>query len=148
MLTRGPAPAGEPLAAALARRRELRSYEEYLSARGLLAADGGGDVDVSPVAYWRNRRAILGRYGARCRECGTVQFPPTRTCTECGRLDSVEDHRLSDRGTLYTFTVDHLVAGRYVEHGVPRCVVELAFRRRGGGGPFHNYGWKCRPAEV
>ncbi|MFY9470288.1 MAG: Zn-ribbon domain-containing OB-fold protein, partial [Solirubrobacterales bacterium] len=175
VLTRGPATIGEPLTAALRERRELPSYVAYLAARDLLVSETGeGDVDVSPVAYHRRRRSILARYGGRCGECGVVQFPPADSCVACSARGTLESHRLSDRGTLYTYTVDHLIAGGYDERGVPRCVidldgggrfyasmtewdpdqlavgmpVELAFRVRGRGGGFINYGWKCRPAVA
>ena len=174
VLTRGRARLGEPLQAALGRRRELRSYEAYLSARRLLLDDdGAGDLAVSPVAYWRRRRAILGRYGGRCRSCETVQFPPAATCVSCAARDTLEPHRLQDSGTVYAHTTDHLIGGGYDQEGVARCVLELdgggrfytsmtdcdprqvhigmavalTFRSRGGGGGFHNYGWKCRPLE-
>lgn len=157
---------------ALARRRPIASYETYATARGLVAThDHDHDLEVSPVAYWRRRKAILGRYGMVCRSCGTVQYPPAPTCTGCGSSASLEPRRLADRGEIYTFTNDHLVGGRYVEAGVPRCVVELdgggryyttmtdcdpaairigmrvelTLRSRGTGGGFSNYGWKCLP---
>lgn len=175
VLTRGPAQSSS-VEASLLRRREVASYEEYAAPRGLIegAPDGGAEsVEVSPVAYWRRRRAILAREGARCQACGTVQFPPAPACTECAcrALVPVE---LADTGVVYTFTNDHLVGGAYLEQPLARCVidldgggrfyttmtdcdpslvrvgmqVELTFRLRSTGGGFRNYGWKCRPAEV
>lgn len=175
LLTRADRSLGGTLARALAVAKEVPSYESYMAARRLVARAGGGDdLEVSPVAYWRNRNAILRRHGGRCGACGTVQFPSAPACTECGRRGTLEPARLTDRGTLFTFTHDHLVRGRYVERPLTRCVidldgggrlyttmtdcepeevavgmpVELAFRSRGFSGGFENYGWKCRPAEV
>lgn len=175
VLTRGDGAFGKPLSETLSERHELPSYVAYLAARDLLASDtGDGDVDVSPVAYYRRRDAILARSGGRCSSCETVQFPRADNCVECAARGTVEHYQLSDRGTLYTFTVDHLIAGRYDQRGIPRCVidldgggrfytsmtdwepdqlkvgipVELAFRVRGRGGGFINYGWKCRPVAA
>jgi len=104
----------------------------HRAAPDLLHGDRG-DIDVSPVAYWRKRHAILGpSAAARCGACGTVQFPLTRTCIECAARDEQRPLRLADQGVLYTFTNDHLVAGRLPERPIPRCVVELD----GGGRMF------------
>lgn len=174
VLTRGEVPV-TALTDTLARRVELPSYGAYLAARRLLPAHEESDeLEVSPVAYWRRRRAVLGRYGGVCRSCETVQFPPATTCVSCGALDTLDPVRLAGSGTLYTFTNDHLSGGQYVDRPVPRCVidldgggrfyttmtdtdpqrvrigmrVELTFRSRGSAGGFRNYGWKCRPMEV
>lgn len=42
--------------------------------------------------------------GSRCRDCGTVAFPPARGCQSCGR-QSMTALELSDRGTVWGFTV-------------------------------------------
>ena len=77
------------------------------------------------------------------------------------------------KGTVFTYTLDHLVGGTYLDTPVPRCVVdlddggrvllnmteienpeenvqigmrvELTFRKQHEGADFHNYYWKCRP---
>jgi uncharacterized OB-fold protein len=41
--------------------------------------------------------------GSRCTACGTVVFPVAPSCARCGS-DSLEDHLLARRGTLFTFT--------------------------------------------
>jgi len=79
--------------------------------------------------------------------------------------------KLAKRGRIFTFTLDHLVGGEYLETPVPRVVVdmdgggrvffdmtdvdpdtvrigneiELTFRRIHDGAGFHNYYWKARP---
>lgn len=173
VVTRGDEAVEDLVGAALARSREVGAYEQYVSGRGLLEEGGtGDDLEVSPVAYWRRRRAILARQGARCEACGTAQFPPAPACSECGSPGLVP-FDLGDLGVVYTFTNDHLVNGSYMDTPLARCVVdldgggrfyttmtdcdpsevrvgmpvELTFRARSRGG-FRNYGWKCRPLEV
>jgi len=41
--------------------------------------------------------------GGRCDECGRLQFPMASTCPACGAA-TVEEVRLSDRGTLWGWT--------------------------------------------
>jgi uncharacterized OB-fold protein len=42
----------------------------------------------------------------RCRACGTYQHPPGTACRQCQGTD-LEWTRLSGRGTVYTFIIDH-----------------------------------------
>jgi hydroxymethylglutaryl-CoA synthase len=161
------------LAGALARRTEMTSSIRALADRGLIATGVRDGLEVSPVAYWRARGAVLRRHGARCAACGALEYPAGPACSGCGAFEGRVPERLSDQGSIYTYTHDHLIDGRYSEQPVTRCVVELeggarlytsmsdaeaedvvlgmpvelVLRRRGGGG-FANYGWRCRPAEV
>ena len=83
----------------------------------------------------------------------------------------MEPVKLQKRGRIFTFTLDHLVGGEYLETPVPKVVVdldgggrvffdmtdvdpaavkigmevELTFRRLHDGAGFHNYYWKTRP---
>jgi 3-hydroxy-3-methylglutaryl CoA synthase len=151
----------------------LPSYESFLRFRRLLPSDAT-DPKSSTVTYWRDRRQALPFEGVRCIECGQVQFPANRACVECGALDRMEPVKLSRRGRIFTFTLDHLVGGEYLETPVPRVVVdldgsgrvffdmtdvnpsevrigmdvELTFRRIHDGAGFHNYYWKARPPRV
>jgi uncharacterized OB-fold protein len=125
----------------------------------------------SEVTYWRDARQELNFHGARCKKCGAYQYPLPRVCTECGAKDEMEDVKLAKSGTIYTFTLDHLSKGMYLNVPIPRAVidldgggrvflemtdcdpqqvkvgmpVELTFRRLHEGSDFHNYYWKCRP---
>jgi uncharacterized OB-fold protein len=49
----------------------------------------------------------------RCRSCGTLRFPPNRTCADCRSTD-MEWTGVSGRATLYSWIV--------VRHPVPREV--------------------------
>jgi hydroxymethylglutaryl-CoA synthase len=154
----------------IASKQMLPSYEGYLRFRKLLPSDAT-DPRSSTVQYWRDRRQALPFEGVRCTECGTTQFPANRACVECAALDKMEPVKLAKRGRIFTFTLDHLVGGEYLETPVPRVVVDmdgggrvffdmtdvnpdevrigneidLTFRRIHDGAGFHNYYWKARP---
>jgi 3-hydroxy-3-methylglutaryl CoA synthase len=157
----------------IASKQVLPSYEGYLRFRKLLPSDAS-DPRSSTVQYWRDRRQALPFEGVRCTSCGTIQFPANRACVECATLDKMEPVKLSKHGRVFTFTLDHLVGGDYLETPVPRVVVdmngggrvffdmtdvdpssvrigmdvELTFRRIHDGAGFHNYYWKARPPRT
>ncbi len=157
----------------IASKQLLPSYESYLRFRRLLPSDAS-DPRSSTVQYWRDRRQALPFEGVRCTECGQVQFPANRACVECGALDKMEPMKLQKHGRIFTFTLDHLVGGEYLETPVPKVVVdldgggrvffdmtdvdpaevkigmgiELTFRRLHDGAGFHNYYWKTRPPRT
>lgn len=109
----------------------LRSYTEYLDARRLLERERP-EHWASVTAYWRDRDEEIAMRGGRCRSCGVVQYPPWRGCIECGAVDALEPVSLARAGTVYTFTLDHLAGGRYLETPIIRAVVDLD----GGGRAF------------
>jgi 3-hydroxy-3-methylglutaryl CoA synthase/uncharacterized OB-fold protein len=93
----------------LARRRPVRSYERYLKARGLEAAEWapGGDPGLSATIHFRERDEDVSFRGQRCRRCRAVQFPNQRVCESCFAKDDFEPVRFSDRtGKVVTYTFD------------------------------------------
>jgi uncharacterized OB-fold protein len=128
-------------------------------------------VGSSTVTYWRDAKGELNYHGARCLNCGVIQYPVPRVCGECGVKDKFEEIKLTRKGNVFTYTLDHLVAGQYLNTPVPRLVidlegggrvflemtdgdpqevkiglpVEVIFRCLHEGAHFHNYYWKCRP---
>jgi len=53
-------------------------------------------------------RTIPQRYrlvAARCKECGTINFPPRRICIGCNKPTEFEEVKLSGRGKIYSYTV-------------------------------------------
>jgi hydroxymethylglutaryl-CoA synthase len=158
--------------AQLAARQVLPTYETYLRFRRLLPSDDA-DAKSSTVTYWRDRAQALTVTGVRCTECGTVQFPANRACIECSATDRMEPVDLEHHGRIFTFTLDHLVGGEYLETPLPRAVidldgggriflevtdvdpstvrigmpVELTFRKLHEGAGFKNYYWKARPVR-
>ncbi len=159
------------LAGHLSLRRELPHYTSYASFRKLLKREDP-DPRGSAVTYWRDTNIVLNFHGGRCANCGVVLYPIPRVCSECRAKDRMEELPLAKRGTVYTYTLDHLEAGKYVNTPVPRLVLDLdgggrvflsmtdgspedveigmsaevVFRRLHEGSSFHNYYWKCRPA--
>ena len=96
-------------------KKYMDSYEKFAVCRDVLTIDTGGRgeeiASTSLTALWRDRRAILGLVGSKCKRCGTPQFPPQRICVkpDCGAVDEMEDYRFSDKkGRLFTYTGDML----------------------------------------
>ena len=148
----------------------LASYEKYLKYRRVIESDEPGEA-INNVLEFKELKQDVRLYGSRCRDCGTVQFPLARVCIKCkGR--ELNDQRLARNGSVFTFTVDHLIAN--LEHPLIMAVVDLdgggrvylqttdaaadavqvgtrvtlTFRRLHEGGGNHNYFWKARPARV
>ncbi|MGZ4144312.1 MAG: OB-fold domain-containing protein [Actinomycetota bacterium] len=156
---------------ALETKRILPGYERYLRFRRLLPVDEENEPPSSTIRTWRDRAQAFALYGVRCGACGLVQFPANRACIGCSALDQMQRVRLQRTGAVFTFTLDHLIAGEYLETPVPRAVVdlnaggrifvevtdcepsevsvgmpvELTFRLMHEGAGFKNYYWKARP---
>ena len=159
------------LAGHLTQKRELPNYTAYAGFRKLMKRD---EVDPrgSAVTYWRDSNIVLNFHGGRCTKCGTVVLPHSTCCAASAPTkDQIEEIKLARTGTVFTFTLDHLEDGQYVNTPVPRLVLdlegggrvflsmtdgdpqdvkigmsaELTFRRLHEGSSFHNYYWKCRP---
>ncbi len=121
--------------------------------------------------YHRLRSAYYRLEGQCCSSCDTVQFPARARCGSCGG-DELASHRLSGRGTVYSFTEmaqapdgfapPYLMALVRLEEGIllaaqltdvdPRDIeidmpVEMVTRRLREHGPrgFLVYGYKFRP---
>jgi hydroxymethylglutaryl-CoA synthase len=99
----------------LASKKDLGSYEKYVTAREILTIDTGGrGEEVAPTqqsTLWRERRMVLGLCGSKCRRCGTPQYPPEEICAnpKCGAIREMDGYRFSDkRGQLFTYTGDIL----------------------------------------
>jgi 3-hydroxy-3-methylglutaryl CoA synthase len=153
-------------------KRMLPSYNAYVAFRQLMERERFAPR-VSPVILWRDSKMALPLYGSRCRKCGTVQYPMPRVCVECKTKDELDAVKLGRKGTVFTFTLDHLVGGGYADIPVPRVVlelegggriflqmtdcdpsevkidmpVELTFRYLHDGSGYHNYYWKCQPVR-
>jgi uncharacterized OB-fold protein len=111
-------------------------------------------------------------WGFKCNKCGVVQYPlMMKNCIECGSQD-IEPMKLQRKGTIYTYSLDHLINCEYAQTPVPRCVIdlegggrilldmtdcdphqvhidmpiEMTYRKIHEGGNFMNYYWKCKPA--
>lgn len=160
--------AATPVERWLAARTPLGSYEKYLKFRRLVEVDEVTDV-VTNVLEFKELKQDVRLYGSRCRECGLVQYPMARVCLQCKAQERLDDVRIARRGTVFTFTVDHLIAN--LEHPLPMAVIDaegggrvylqiadaddiqigapvtLTYRRLHEGGGNRNYYWKARPVR-
>lgn len=158
--------AATPLARWLAARAPLGSYEKLLKFRRLVEVEEVTDT-VTNVLEFKERKQDIRLYGSRCLACGQVQYPMARVCIRCRAQERLEDARLGRRGTVFTFTVDHLIAN--LEHPLPMAVIDadgggrlylqiadaddigigervaLTYRRLHEGAGNRNYYWKARP---
>lgn len=150
----------------LAAKAPLPSYDKYLKFRRLIEVEEVSDV-VTNVLEFKELKQDVRLYGSRCLECGQVQYPMARVCIRCQAQERLTEHRLARTGTVFTFTVDHLIAN--LEHPLPMAVVDadgggrlylqvadaediqigapitLTYRRLHEGGGNRNYYWKARP---
>jgi 3-hydroxy-3-methylglutaryl CoA synthase len=155
----------------LARRHPVKSYDHYLKARGLTAAEWetAAGPGLSATIHFRDRDNNLSFRGQRCNACAAVQFPAQRVCESCFAKDDFQALRLSDRvGKLVTYTFDYFfptpepptvvgiveVEGARVHMQLTNCLpeavklgmpVEFEFRRIHQAGGRPNYYWKATP---
>ncbi|MFX1391776.1 MAG: OB-fold domain-containing protein, partial [Promethearchaeota archaeon] len=151
----------------------LKNYNKFLDFKEILEKERYIRKS-SAVTIWRDTASVYKWYGVKCKNCGAIQYPDMlRSCYVCRADDQLERVKLSLKGTIFTFTLDHLVGGTYSNTPVPRCVidldgggrvllnmteiekpeenvqigmrVEMTFRKEHEGAEFKNYYWKCRP---
>ncbi|MGP0030160.1 MAG: OB-fold domain-containing protein [Acidimicrobiales bacterium] len=151
------------------------SYAAFLAWRGQLHREPPRRPDPERPGAPTVHRSEAWKYAftaSRCLACGFRHMPPTRACLSCRAIDQMRPERLVDvRGTVATFTVDHLayslsppVVGVIVDFdggGRYRCEitdvkadevsigarVEMTFRRIWTAQGVHNYFWKARPVS-
>ena len=148
----------------------LKWREELVTKKGLWPAE----PYTSVTELYREKKVILGLYGSKCKNCGSIFFPPKRVCPKCGAIDQFEPFKLSRRGKIVTFTRERAIPNP--EHPVGMAVVdfegggrtftqltdlppdwaergaslidkevELTFRIFHTAKGFYNYYWKARP---
>jgi 3-hydroxy-3-methylglutaryl CoA synthase len=155
----------------LARRRPVRSYDRYLSARQLQTReyDAPRDAGLSATIHFREREEDVAFKGQTCAKCGATQFPIQRICETCFAKDEFELVRFAEKtGRVVTYTFDfffptpdpptivtiteidgarvHLqlidTTPQQTKIGLP---VEFTFRRIHEVGGRPNYYWKATP---
>ncbi len=151
----------------------VKNYNKLIESKKLLEKDRFVRKS-SAVILWRETDSIYQMYGNKCKNCGNIQYPRMiPSCYKCRAVGQMEKIKLQLKGTIFTFSLDHLVGGAYYDVPTPRCVVdldgggrmlcdmteiekpeenvkigmrvELTFRKVHEGADFHNYYWKCRP---
>jgi 3-hydroxy-3-methylglutaryl CoA synthase len=170
-------PARHGMKAHLAAKKLLPNYELYLKWRGLHQPDPGVRRPPMPTpsatALFRERERNLRFSAAKCRACGTVQYPPQRVCTKCGKRDDFDAVRLADKpAKLFTYALDYIAGsvdvplvvcivnfeggGRALMTMTDRVIedievdmpLEMSFRKLYEVEGIHNYFWKCTPVRV
>lgn len=149
------------------------SYADFLTWRGMLDREPPRRPEPDAAAAPPSLRSSEYKFAfqaTRCRNCGTVNVPPSRVCYACRTVDEMDDYPLSRiRGTVVTLTVDRLAftpsppmlaavvdfdnGGRFrceIADALPEDIeigtkVELTFRRLLTSQGVHNYFWKARP---
>ena len=99
----------------IARRVADENYLRWLFHRGLIQLDRGMRAELDQkqpsTTLWRNRKAVLGLVGGRCRETGTVQFPPSDIAVAANgwHAHTQDPYPLAERrARVVTFTADSL----------------------------------------
>jgi hydroxymethylglutaryl-CoA synthase len=155
-------------------KRVLASYETYARWREVWTMDDAARRPApnspSVTALWRETDKNLRLYGAKCDNCGYIQYPAQRVCVNCQARDAASPVCLSEQpGTVFTYSMDYLAAttdtplvitvvdfaggGRLlcmmtdreldeVKVGMP---VEMSFRKLRVVSGIHNYYWKAVP---
>lgn len=155
----------------LARRRPVKSYDRYLSARQLQTREyeAPRDAGLSATIHFREREEDVAFKGQTCAKCGATQFPIQRVCETCFAKDEFELVRFAEKtGRVVTYTFDfffptpdpptivtiteidgarvHLqlvnTTPQQTKIGMP---VEFTFRRIHEVGGRPNYYWKATP---
>ncbi|OGW16549.1 MAG: hypothetical protein A3G93_03845 [Nitrospinae bacterium RIFCSPLOWO2_12_FULL_45_22] len=163
----------QPIKGHLQTKRILDNYDTYLRWRQYVPSEAARRPPLptpSATCLWRERDKNLRFYGGKCRECGTIQYPPQRVCTRCHTKDQFDSIRLAEkRGELFTYAMDYIAGtvdvplvisvvnfeggGRIlcamtdrdigeIKIGMP---VAMSFRKLYSAGGIHNYFWKCTP---
>jgi uncharacterized OB-fold protein len=104
------------------------SYAEALRARGQLEPmDDPIQMGLPPggAAFVRGNPEMLGLFGARCKECGTISTPPSihPTCVGCGGAE-LEVVSLARRGRVQTFVVNQTMPPPF-QAPLPLVIIDL-----------------------
>ncbi|OAI44070.1 hypothetical protein AYO38_02255 [bacterium SCGC AG-212-C10] len=164
------------VAAQLASKLAVKSYNDYLKWRGLYSEDSGvrrpNMSGPSAAALHREQAQVLRFHGVKCNKCATVMYPPQRICVSCNNRDDFNEVRLVDEpASLFTYSMDYIAGSvdvplvltvidfangaravlmmtdRDVDRIKIDMPVEIGFRLARSGGGITNYYWKALPAR-
>jgi uncharacterized OB-fold protein len=60
---------------------------------------------VSIPTYWKTIPQRYSLIGSKCKNCGTINFPPRDICIECGKKVERAPLRLKGQGKIYSHTI-------------------------------------------
>ncbi len=173
----GDGPTGIGVSGYLNSGRALDSYETYARWRDVWLTDAASRrpqaQSPSVSALWRESDRNIRFYGAKCNQCGFVQYPPQRVCVKCQARDDSTPLRLSDRpGSVFTYSMDYLagtvdtplviavvdfdgggralcmMTDRELDEVQVGMSVEMSFRKLRVVNGIHNYYWKATPLRA
>jgi 3-hydroxy-3-methylglutaryl CoA synthase len=158
-----------PRACFESRRSVYPTYQVYRKLREFLR--NTDEAELSTVRWNHDETQNVRLHGARCSQCGTMQFPIPKVCVHCRATVGLVEKPLARTGSLYTFTKDTLYGGP-VQPIVMAVVslddgarflcqmtdvneqevtigmrVEMVVRRMKGSPSTNYYYWKCRPVQ-
>lgn len=102
----------------------IYNYPTYIKWRNLVSMSEASRPSLPATSIsnlHRNVKILLGLYGVKCKQCGTVQYTqagllscyvmPERICIKCGAKDDFEDYSFAGKmGTVFSYTQDNLTA--------------------------------------
>lgn len=54
--------------------------------------------------YWRLQEAKYRLVGSRCKNCGSLYYPPKTLCPQCRSRGEIEDYEFSGKGKILSHT--------------------------------------------
>jgi hydroxymethylglutaryl-CoA synthase len=159
----------------LASKMPVTGMDQFAAFQNVAATDPDRGEPASASQIARERDQIYRMHGVKCKNCGTIQYPPQRVCTNCHQKDNFEAIRMSDKkAKVFLFVIKPDVAA-YTRPALDTMIdfegggraifgmadialsakpeskdligseVEMAFRKLGTRGQIHNYFWRCKP---
>ena len=112
---------------------DMPFYAKLLKWREQINTDGGlwkVEPYTSITELYREKKNNMALHAVKCKNCGSIYFPPKRVCPECGAIDEWDDFKLKRKGTIVTFTRERAIPNP--DHPVGMAVVDF----EGGGRTF------------
>jgi hydroxymethylglutaryl-CoA synthase len=103
-------------------------YNRYMKITGKLKkAENPARMGISPLSpmLWRAGAEMYRLIGAKCIECGYVNFPPSerKICIRCGGLEFKEG-LLSRKGRIHTYCINYYMPAGF-ESPLPIIIADL-----------------------
>jgi uncharacterized OB-fold protein len=66
--------------------------------------------------HWRLKPQRYQLIGTKCKNCGSVHFPPAQVCSECKSIEIIA-YKLPRHGKVYSFTKVHDLPSEFESQG-------------------------------
>ena len=84
---------------------------------------------ASPM-FWRFNAEVYRLIGMKCSDCGHITYPRRKICPNCGS-QSVEEYKLSKKGTVHTYCINWAPPPGWLEPPTANVIVDME-----GGGKY------------